>query len=519
LATGLSFFAVSLVRTAWLCDDAFITFRVVDNFLNGYGLVWNVGERVQVFTHPLWLALCTIAFALTGEVYYTAIFVSMAVALAGGWFLTSRLALTPAHQALCLAAVLSSKAVIDYSTSGLENPLSHLLVLAFLWQWWQLHDDGQRLQQLCLLGGLVMLNRLDLALVVAPALASAVWRAGPRAALRPLVVGFLPLLVWEVFATFYYGSPLPNTAYAKLPGAEASVAARVYQGGAYLFRTAVQDPVTLPLVGVAAVTVGQRQRRGDWPLLVGAVAYIGYIVWIGGDFMMGRFLSAPSLVSVALLGRAAWVTGPRARLFVASILVLGLTSPWEPALLSGFGYARVLSWFERATRNPLDEVPYLIVRGIADERRYYYEGLGLLKVLVRGELDHEWRSDGLELRSRGRQTVVRGSSGLVGYYAGPDVRIIDAFALGDPILARLPVDSVQSRPGHFRRVLPEGYFETVDTGGNQIRDPDLARYYEAVHTIVAADLWSGQRVRTVIRFLLGRYDPYLQRFVARTRSG
>jgi len=35
---ALASFACVLLRTAWLSDDAFITFRVIDNFVNGYGL-------------------------------------------------------------------------------------------------------------------------------------------------------------------------------------------------------------------------------------------------------------------------------------------------------------------------------------------------------------------------------------------------------------------------------------------------------------------------------------------------
>ena len=50
----IAIFAWLVIRNAWLCDDAFITFRVVDNFHNDYGLRWNVVDRVQVFTHPLW---------------------------------------------------------------------------------------------------------------------------------------------------------------------------------------------------------------------------------------------------------------------------------------------------------------------------------------------------------------------------------------------------------------------------------------------------------------------------------
>ena len=51
----LVFLAV-LVRTAWISDDALISLRTVLNVTHGYGLTFNIGERVQTFTHPLWLA-------------------------------------------------------------------------------------------------------------------------------------------------------------------------------------------------------------------------------------------------------------------------------------------------------------------------------------------------------------------------------------------------------------------------------------------------------------------------------
>jgi arabinofuranosyltransferase len=72
LAAALVLFIV-LVRTAWVSDDAYITFRTVDNVLHGYGLRWNVDSRVESFTHPLWLFTMIGATAVTGEVYYTAI--------------------------------------------------------------------------------------------------------------------------------------------------------------------------------------------------------------------------------------------------------------------------------------------------------------------------------------------------------------------------------------------------------------------------------------------------------------
>src|SRR5687768_1854279 len=119
-------FLLVLVRTAWVCDDAFITFRTVDNLLNGYGLRWNVSERVQSFTHPLWMLLYVVPYAATGEPYVTGIWLSIAVSLLA---FTAALSIARDLWIAIVGAVLlmSSRAFVDYSTSGLENPLTHLL--------------------------------------------------------------------------------------------------------------------------------------------------------------------------------------------------------------------------------------------------------------------------------------------------------------------------------------------------------------------------------------------------------
>ena len=55
LAWGL--FAIMIWQRRWTNDDGFINFRVVGNILAGHGPVFNVGERVEAFTSPLWIAL------------------------------------------------------------------------------------------------------------------------------------------------------------------------------------------------------------------------------------------------------------------------------------------------------------------------------------------------------------------------------------------------------------------------------------------------------------------------------
>ena len=130
-----------------------------------------------------------------------------------------------------------------------------------------------------------------------------------------------------------------------------------------------------------------------------------------------------------------------------------------------------------------------------DERRNYYEFAGLLKVGLRGIPEHAWTSDGEELRRGGPQVVVRTNIGLVGFYAGPEVHIIDRLALSDPLLARLPGGDSTSIIGHLIRPIPEGYVESVATGSNRIVDPGLAAYYAALREVVSGPLWSATRRR------------------------
>ena len=44
------------VNYSWfICDDAFISFRYVRNFIDGYGLAFNEGEFVEGYSNFLWV--------------------------------------------------------------------------------------------------------------------------------------------------------------------------------------------------------------------------------------------------------------------------------------------------------------------------------------------------------------------------------------------------------------------------------------------------------------------------------
>jgi arabinofuranosyltransferase len=503
---------LSLLRTAWVCDDAYITFRTADNIIHGYGAVYNPGERVQGYTHPLWLGLFTSAYAATGEGYITAIVLSLVLSIAAIVLLTRDVALTRGHVLAAFAALLSSKAFIDYSTSGLENPLTHVLLVVFLWKWWTL-DGEARPGILWFIAALCLLNRLDLGLLMGPALIVDAIRHGGQRTLRGIVLGVTPLLLWEVFSTIYYGSPVSNTAYAKL-GTGIPMGPLLRQGWAYFVRSLRADPATIVTIALAPLASSARRWREEWPLVMGVVLYAAYILAIGGDFMLGRFFAAPFVWSVAILARARWRNPDVAGILIASsLIVIGLSAQWEPALLSGFGFSRVnnLVHGERSLE-PRDGGRYLQVQGISDERRFYFEATGLLKQPRRGPRpNHVWAFEGAELRSRGQAVDVSNSIGFRGYFAGPGVHLVDVYGLADPLLARLPA-CPDWRIGHFRRALPDGYVDTLSSGVNRLTDPDVKAYYDLLRSVVAGPVWQIRRLRLIPGLLLGRYDAYLRRY-------
>ena len=45
----------------WVSDDAFISFRYAENLVQGLGLVFNEGERVEGFTNFSWTLVTALA--------------------------------------------------------------------------------------------------------------------------------------------------------------------------------------------------------------------------------------------------------------------------------------------------------------------------------------------------------------------------------------------------------------------------------------------------------------------------
>ncbi|MCE1253450.1 MAG: hypothetical protein LWX83_07865 [Anaerolineae bacterium] len=486
------------VQRAWVGDDAYISFRTIDNLVNGYRLTWNTSERVQAFTHPLWLFFLTPIYFFTREVYLTVIGVSLLCTLAAliGLVLQTRQKISALFAVMLLGL---SSAFIDYATSGLENPMSYLLIVLFGWVYWKQNWSPKQLFLLSLITSLAICNRMDSALVFAPALLYAWIKSEQKLkSLLWVVLGQAPFILWEIFSVVYFGFLFPNTAYAKLNN-QAPDLEVIQQGIYYVINVLQRDPLTLLSILVLLVLIFAAPKTQRWQALMlfaGALLYILYTIKIGGDFMSGRFFTIPLMVTVVAIAH----------------LDLSSLKPW--GLMAAAGLIMAVGLFSpnptwRMT--PLN-LPTSDKTGIEDERMSYFGGMGLFRdYQFHRDGEHEWKTMGEQIRQNDPYEVTPfGAVGLLGYYAGPHAYIVDELALADALLARIPpVRQTNWTMGHFRRDLPGGYFFSLESNEFQITDTDLAEYNRQLTLITSGPLFSRERWAAIWLMNTGQLDDLI----------
>ena len=495
LVAGLLLLLIGL--NAWVSDDAYITFRTVANFVNGYGPNYNYGERVQTFTNPLWMLLMTPLYAFTGEAFFTSLLLSFVVSAATIWLLSKHIFIGKLNGIIVLILLATSSAFIQYSTSGLENVLNGCLLLSFIALFLSDKSNSSSILWLSLLAGLGIVSRMDTALFYLPTLALFLWQNRSLKTVFKMALGMTPLLLWLGFATIYYGFPFPNTAYAKLNAGLPKM--EMLQHGIWYYQNLIlNDPASFAIILAGSFAGIFSFNKSMRPIWMGMLLYLAYIIWIGGDFMAGRFFFLPVLVGAILLGKAL----PKQKMWLAAgglILVLGLIN------LSGPFYA----WAKARPSN--DKL--LDAHEIADERAWYQEKSSLINYN-----DSLWVKLIEEEYSRHKGDSVSQKYmfwdfiGFMGYAFGPNKHVVDKFALADPLLSRLPMAQAQDwRIGHFARVFPIGYRKTLRKGQNFIEDPALAEYYNRLSLITRGKIWSRKRLETIWKFNLGHYNHLIDK--------
>lgn len=194
-------------------DDAFITFRYVRNLISGHGYVFNPGEHVLGTTTPLYTLYLAIVgktgldFILVGKLTNIVADCACVVLL---FIILSRASSRIVAWVVALL-VLSSPYNLQFSSNGMETGIYSFMILLVLYLY-----ERRQWKWMAVAGGILVLVRPDglLALLVI-ALFWLIDRQDLKAGIKYALLTGLVMLPWLIFATWYFGSPIPHSIIAK----------------------------------------------------------------------------------------------------------------------------------------------------------------------------------------------------------------------------------------------------------------------------------------------------------------
>lgn len=294
IGLGVGFWASRI-----LLDDAMITFRVAENLAYGRGFVYNLGERVQVTTTPLYTLVLVPGVWLTGSAPAAALVLN--IVLAGlipvlvydlGRRLSGRITGVGGALLLTLAPLL----IIAFS---MESYLYVSLILVSLdayvarrWRW-----AG-------VLVGLTALVRGD-AVLLGACMLSYDFLATRRLRWSLIIPAIAIPAGWYLFALLYYGSPFPATLQAKAAQGEFNWLGQRFADGFWIYWDEWLKVPYYPLfylfpflMAMALIPILRRER--PWLIMLARDGlYITVFVALGVP--TAEWYYAPLMPSAALL--------------------------------------------------------------------------------------------------------------------------------------------------------------------------------------------------------------------------
>ena len=409
-------------------DDAYITLRYARNFIDGLGIVWNPGERVQGYTNFLHLILVALLGRLgmdlvsASQLIGWAAYVGLVACVA--WFargLENDERVPVWHVPVILVA--SSTPLLVWVLGGLEGVLCAFLVTAGCLLV-VVAAGSARSRRLYALGGLVLglayLTRQDAAIFSVAAGAYLCWLIfRRRAGLVDLIVlaassaaVILPYTFWQFS---YYGDIVPITFYAKAGIPEWI---KIRFGAGYLLKYLLEPPF-LALIMSFLLVAALLKRRWNAQLSFLSISVYAYLLYLlvgaGGDHMPALRLALPVIpltcvVLVLLLPRVFDLSNPKIVNYITFLaLVLASFQLVDPQL------------------NPtLGDSPALV------------------GTVVGKYIATAWPAGSV---------VALNTAGSTPYFAGANI-YIDMLGLNDPTIARRQIEALsvpgQWLPGHMK---------------------------------------------------------------------
>lgn len=203
-------------------DDSYITFRYARNILGGEGFVYNVGSRVLGTTTPLYTSLMVILGAITGGTQAPFPALALAInALADSitclllWQMGKQLSNERVGLASGFAWALAPHSV-TFAIGGLETSVYVLLLTAAVYAY-----VCKKNTWAALFAALAFVTRPDALILIGPFVIDRLVRAfhpsiKETLSWKEISAMTLPVFIWNGFAWWYFGNPIPHSVQAKL---------------------------------------------------------------------------------------------------------------------------------------------------------------------------------------------------------------------------------------------------------------------------------------------------------------
>ena len=541
-ALSISILIIFLVlRESWFCDDAFFTFRTAMNFHYGFGPVWNTGERIQSYTNILWMFIVSLASAQNIYIWTLTLSISFLVGALVIISYLSKLSGNLKFLTLTLLLLCFSWVYIDFGTSGLETPMSGFFVASSFLLTRNLKKLPFAIYFRGFWVGLSYLSRPDLIIITFLDTFFDLLENKKLKSLKNCIkftfsastVFFISI----IFSLIYYGFPFPISAYTKLSTGIDRLEI-VTKGIGYLINFSVADIAGSFIIFAAFIlplfSTSARNQKGlimsnsftnlliKFRSSIVIFIAISYVIWIGGDFMIGRFFYPIMVYSACSLASSnpKQFNFKRTYPVIISITVcifslfanakipymLGLTSSPPKYPLTSFSHLKYgefnIGWYflDVAHEKGL-YAPYTyffdsgLLRHSALHVKKLYETDSIKKEPNRTVIGNTYKLEDENLK---KQSLGFASSG---FHAGPNITIYDAIGLTDHIQSRLPaIRNTTWKAAHFNKI-----FVRREKPELIYLDEDLRKLNNSFSLITKDDLFSRRRLIEIYRQNSGYY--------------
>lgn len=511
-------FLLVITLLAWQSDDAYHAYAMAKNLVDGNGFVYNIGERASASSCPLFTLVIALGYFFIRHMFLVSLLICIIFSISAYSIVVHRFCKDKKQVIITFFTLLCSSSFISYTTSGLENSMLYFLAALFLSKYFSLEKyNAKDMFYMAILISLIAMTRMDAVLMFVPMILYVYLAKRDNVSFAKAVVlglsGLSPFVLWELFSLFYYGFFVPNTAFVKL-GTNIPKHDYIVRGCQYVFNTIICDPIVLFIPFVCVIFLIFTKKFKNIHLALGVVLYGLYIIYIGGDFMMGRHFTVMFLMSVIgliyfanseLSDKDTGLVEYRtlgSKLIAAVIMCCVVYSMTTNVITTQFEFGQNFN-------SP-----------ISDERGTYFKWTSLFNNAVSyintGHMciTSAWNDQGVQdlIEADLDSGILKMVPGITKYDHN-DMYLNDLYGLGDPYLSKLPAVYEEGwRIGHMYREAPEGYYESIMFGGNQIRNEAASEYYDVIRLITHGDLFDSERIKAIIDINLGKYDYLIDEY-------